>query len=97
MRNFRTFKKKENPPINEYIKADKVRLIDEDGKQLGVVDFSYALNKAKDASLDLVMVAPNAKPIVCKIMNYGKYRYEKQKKDQRNRKSQKIIKVKDCI
>ena len=95
MRNFRTFKKKENPPINEYIRADKVRLIDENGEQLGVVDFSYALNKAKNVSLDLVMVSPNAKPIVCKIMNYGKYRYEKQKKDQRNRKSQKVIKIKE--
>ena len=95
MRNFRTFKKKENPPINEYIKADKVRLIDENSGQLGVVDFSYALQKAKSASLDLVMVSPNAKPIVCKIMDYGKYRYEKQKKDQRNKKSQKTIRIKE--
>lgn len=72
-----------------------MRLIDENGEQVGIVDFSYALNKAKNASLDLVMVSPNAKPVVCKIMNYGKYRYEKQKKDQKNKKSQKVIKIKE--
>ncbi len=89
------FRKKELPPINENIRADKVRLIDENGKQVGVVEFREALQKARNAGLDLVVVSPNSTPIVCRIMDYGKYNYDKQKKQQKSKKSQKTIKVKE--
>lgn len=89
------FRKKDLPPINENIRADKVRLIDENGKQVGIVSLREALQRAQDAGLDLVAVSPNSDPIVCRIMDYGKYNYEKQKKQQRSKKAQKTIKVKE--
>ncbi len=89
------FRKKEIPPINENIKADKVRLVDENGKQVGVVSLSEALRRAQNAGLDLVLVSPNSDPVVCRIMDYGKYNYEKKKKQQRSKKAQKTIKVKE--
>ena len=70
-------------------------MIAEDGKQVGVVSFNEALRRAKEAGLDLVVVSPNADPIVCRIMDYGKYNYEKQKKQQKSKKAQKTIKVKE--
>lgn len=81
--------------VNENIRAREVRLIDVNGEQLGVKTRQEALDLAQTANLDLVMVAPNAKPPVCRIMDYGKYRYEQQKKDKEARKNQKIINIKE--
>ncbi|KGX93401.1 translation initiation factor IF-3 [Pontibacillus halophilus JSM 076056 = DSM 19796] len=81
--------------VNEKIRAREVRLIDANGDQLGVKSKNEALDIAANANLDLVMVAPNAKPPVCRIMDYGKYRFEQQKKDKEARKKQKIINVKE--
>ncbi len=70
-------------------------MVDENGKQVGVVPLREALRRAQEAGLDLVVVSPNSKPIVCRIMDYGKYNYEKQKKQQKSKKAQKTIKVKE--
>jgi translation initiation factor IF-3 len=72
-----------------------VRLIDESGEQLGIKSLREALQIAADKNLDLVNVAPTAKPPVCKIMDYGKFKYEQQKKEREARKNQKIIDVKE--
>ncbi|MFD2761793.1 translation initiation factor IF-3 [Lentibacillus juripiscarius] len=81
--------------VNEKIRAREVRLIDSNGDQLGVKSRNEALDIAQTRDLDLVMVAPNAKPPVCRIMNYGKYRFEQQKKEKEARKKQKVINVKE--
>ncbi|WLR53285.1 translation initiation factor IF-3 [Bacillus tianshenii] len=81
--------------VNESIRAREVRLIGANGDQVGVKSRNEALEMAQNANLDLVMVAPNAKPPVCRIMDYGKYRYEQQKKDKEARKKQKIINIKE--
>ncbi|MFC7321106.1 translation initiation factor IF-3 [Halobacillus campisalis] len=86
---------KDNNNINEKIRAREVRLIDVNGEQLGVKSKNEALDIAANANLDLVMVAPNAKPPVCRIMDYGKYRYEQQKKEKEARKNQTTIKIKE--
>jgi translation initiation factor IF-3 len=66
--------------VNNQIRERQVRVITEEGEQLGILDFDTAINRARDVGLDLVEVAPNEKPPVCKIMDYGKYKYEKSKK-----------------
>lgn len=81
--------------VNEGIRAREVRLIDANGEQLGVKSRNEALELAGKENLDLVLVAPNAKPPVCRIMDYGKYRFEQQKKDKEARKKQKTINVKE--
>lgn len=81
--------------INEKIRAKEVRLIDVNGEQLGVKSRNEALDIAANAELDLVMVAPNAKPPVCRIMDYGKYHFEQQKKEKEARKKQTTIKIKE--
>ncbi|SDX60138.1 translation initiation factor IF-3 [Salimicrobium album] len=81
--------------INEKIRAKEVRLIDVNGDQLGVKSRNEALDIAANAELDLVMVAPNAKPPVCRIMDYGKYHFEQQKKEKEARKKQTTIKLKE--
>ncbi|MBB6452065.1 translation initiation factor IF-3 [Salirhabdus euzebyi] len=86
---------KDNTFVNEQIRAREVRLIGADGEQIGVKTRQEALEIAERVNLDLVMVAPNAKPPVCRIMDYGKFRFEQQKKDKENRKKQKIINVKE--
>ena len=85
----------EGPRVNGSIRAPKVRCIDPDGNQLGVIDTRDALVKAEDFGLDLVEVQPNADPPVCKILDYGKYKYEAQKRANEARKKQKIIEVKE--
>ena len=82
-------------PINHQIKSKKVRLIDETGKLIGIVDIDKALDMANQASLDLVEIASNSNPVVCKILNYGKYRYDKEKQKKINKKKQHIIHVKE--
>ncbi|MCD7032822.1 translation initiation factor IF-3 [Metabacillus sp. GX 13764] len=81
--------------VNEGIRAREVRLIGPNGDQLGIKSRTEALEIAARSNLDLVMVAPNAKPPVCRIMDYGKFRFEQQKKDKEARKNQKIISVKE--
>ncbi|BAP85438.1 translation initiation factor IF-3 [Paucilactobacillus hokkaidonensis JCM 18461] len=81
--------------VNDGIRAREVRLIDADGNQLGVKSKQDALQLADDAELDLVLVAPKAKPPVARIMDYGKYRFELQKKQREDRKKQKVISVKE--
>ena len=81
--------KKESNFVNEAIKAPKVMVIDEEGKSLGVLDTNKAINIAYDHNLDLVCVAPQAQPPVCKILNYSKFRYEKEKKEKEAKKNQK--------
>jgi translation initiation factor IF-3 len=81
--------------INEQIRDKEVRLISEDGEQLGIMSAKEALKIAREASLDLVKIAPNAKPPVCKIVDYGKYRYEQSRKEKEAKKKQKITEVKE--
>lgn len=88
-------RKDSGPRVNQAIREDEVRLVDENGEQVGVVKTSEALERAEAAGLDLVEVSPNAKPPVCKILDYGKYKYEQQKKANEARKKQKTIEVKE--
>ena len=81
--------------INEQIKDKEVRLIDENGEQLGVFSASEALEKAQEAGLDLIKIAPTAKPPVCKIADYGKYRYEQARREKEAKKKQKVTDVKE--
>lgn len=81
--------------INEEIREREVRLIDADGSQLGVVPIRKAQEIAEERKLDLVNVAPTAKPPVCKIMDYGKYKYELAKKEKEAKKKQRVINVKE--
>ena len=81
--------------INEQIRDKEVRLIGEDGEQLGIVSSRDALKMAEEAGLDLVKIAPTAKPPVCKIVDYGKYKYEQVRKEKEAKKKQKTIEVKE--
>ncbi len=81
--------------INEQIRDREIRLIGEDGEQLGIMPAKEALRIAREAELDLVKIAPTAKPPVCKIIDYGKYRYEQARKEKEARKKQKTIDVKE--
>ena len=85
----------DGPRVNGAIRAPQVRCIDPDGEQLGVLDTRDAISKAEDFGLDLVEVQPNVDPPVCKILDYGKYKYEAQKRANEARKKQKIIEVKE--
>ena len=86
---------KQELPINERIRAKEVQLIGDSGEKLGVVSLKEALEKAEEVKLDLVLVAPQAKPPVCKIMNYGKYKFEQAKKEKEAKKRQKSIELKE--
>ncbi|MCF1617621.1 translation initiation factor IF-3 [Tetragenococcus koreensis] len=81
--------------VNDGIRARELRLIDQNGDQLGVKTKAEALKIAEQANLDVVLVAPKAKPPVARIMDYGKYRFEQQKKEREARKKQKVINVKE--
>lgn len=81
--------------INRMIRAREVRLIDQDGEMQGVLPTRDALKMAEDAGLDLVEVSPNANPPVCKILDYGKYKYEQEKKLRESKKNQTQIKLKE--
>jgi len=86
---------KSGPAVNEDIQASSIRLIDADGEMLGVVELHSAIEQAMDAGLDLVEIAPNSDPPVCKILDYGKYKYEAQKKKNEAKKKQNVIVVKE--
>ena len=81
--------------INEEIRDKEVRVIDNDGTMLGIMAIEEALKLAETKNLDLVNISPNAKPAVCKILDYGKYRYEQQKRDKENKKKQNITEIKE--
>ena len=81
--------------INEQIRDKEVRVIGEDGEQLGIMPTKEAQKLADDAGLDLVKIAPTAKPPVCKIVDYGKYRYEQARKEKEAKKKQKTVEVKE--
>jgi translation initiation factor IF-3 len=83
------------PRINEAIRAREVRLIDENGQNVGIVSKFDAIAKANEAGLDLVEVSPDAEPPVCKILDFGKYKYQEQKKAAEARKHQKIVEIKE--
>ncbi|WP_413720933.1 translation initiation factor IF-3 [Silicimonas sp. MF1-12-2] len=83
------------PRINERIRVPEIRLIGADGENVGVVSPERGLELAEEAGLDLVEISPNASPPVCKIMDYGKFKYEQQKRESEARKKQKIIEVKE--
>jgi translation initiation factor IF-3 len=85
----------DGPRINEAIRAPKIRLIDENGNMIGVVSVREGLEMAVEAGLDLVEISPNVDPPVCKILDYGKYKFESQKKKAAERKKQKIVEIKE--
>ena len=81
--------------INEQIRCKEVRVIGEEGQQLGVMALRDALNMAKDAGVDLVMVSPSANPPVCRIVDYGKFKYEQLRREKEAKKKQKTVEVKE--
>jgi translation initiation factor IF-3 len=87
--------KKDFHRINTQIKSDEVRVLLDDGEQLGVMKTSEAINIAKDRKMDLVEIAPNNIPPVCKIIDYGKFKYQEQKKKNEAKKKQKVIETKE--
>ena len=86
---------RDGPRVNEEIRVPQVRLIDQDGEMLGVMTARDALLRAYDAGLDLLEISPNAVPPVVKILDYGKYKYEQQKKANEARKKQKTVEIKE--
>ncbi len=92
---WRCFNIKQELPINERIREKEVQLIGVNGEKLGVVSSKEALEIAAKENLDLVLVAPNSKPPVCKIMNYGKYKFEQAKKEKEAKKKQKVLEIKE--
>ena len=87
--------KSDEPRMNEKIRAREIRVIGEDGEQFGILTVNEALALAVEKSLDLVEISPNATPPVCKIMDYGKFKYEKTKKEKENKKKQKNVVIKE--
>ncbi len=81
--------------INEQLRDKEVRLIGENGEQLGIMSSREAMQLAREAELDLVKIAPTAKPPVCKIIDYGKFRYEQARKEKEAKKKQKVIEIKE--
>ncbi|MDZ7797620.1 MAG: translation initiation factor IF-3 [Fidelibacterota bacterium] len=88
-------KQEDNIRVNEDIRADELRLISNDGKLIGIVGIREALDIAEKSGMDLVEISPNATPPVCKIIDYGKYKYEQQKREKKNKKKQHVINVKE--
>ena len=86
---------KDGPRVNDEIRVREVHLIDKDGHNLGTISIAEALAKAQEAGLDLVEISPNATPPVCKLLDYGKYKYQEQKKQAEARKKQKVVEVKE--
>jgi translation initiation factor IF-3 len=86
---------KDGPRVNDQIEAASIRLIDARGEMVGVVPLYQALSLADEAGLDLVEISPNASPPVCKLLDFGKYKYELQKKENEARKKQKVIEIKE--
>lgn len=87
--------KEQRVQINEEIRDPQIRVIGSDGSQLGIMSSRDAFNMAIDSNLDLVKIAPGAQPPVCRIMDYGKYRYEQQKREKEARKNQHVVEIKE--
>ena len=87
--------KKQKQRLNDEITADEIRLISEKGEQLGIVSLQAALEQTRESGLDLIEIAPNGRPPVCKMVDYGKLKYEKKKKQQQSKKKQHVIKIKE--
>lgn len=85
----------EGPRVNKNIRTSEIRLVDDKGNMVGVVSVNEGLAMAEKAGLDLVEVSPNATPPVCKILDYGKYKYEQQKKAHEAKKKQKVVHIKE--
>ncbi|MFB5192034.1 translation initiation factor IF-3 [Alicyclobacillus fastidiosus] len=86
---------KEGYQVNDGIRAREVRVVDQENEQLGIMSLRDALRLAEERNLDLVNVAPNAKPPVCRIMDFGKFKYEQSKKEKESRKNQKVVLLKE--
>ncbi|HKM62520.1 MAG TPA: translation initiation factor IF-3 [Acidisphaera sp.] len=86
---------RDGPPVNEDIRVPQVRLIDQDGEMQGVLTTREAIRRAYDVGLDLLVISPNADPPVAKILDFGKYKYEAQKKKNEAKKKQKVIEIKE--
>jgi translation initiation factor IF-3 len=86
---------RDGPRVNEEIRSPQIRLIDQDGEMLGVMSARDAMLRAYSVGLDLLEISPNADPPVCKILDYGKFKYEQQKKKNEAKKKQKIIEIKE--
>lgn len=86
---------RDGPRVNEEIEKEQVRVVDADGEMVGVISTREGIEMAFEVGLDLVEVSPNADPPVCKILDYGKYKYEAQKKANEARKKQKVIEIKE--
>ena len=86
---------KQELPINRQIREKEVQVISDDGEKLGVLSIDEAIEIAEEKNLDLVLVSPNATPVVCKLMNYGKYKFEQAKKEKESRKNQKTVELKE--
>ena len=86
---------KDQHQINERIRDREIRVISAEGEQLGIMSAAEALRIAEEENLDLVKISPNAVPPVCKIMNYGKFKFEQAKKEKENRKNQKVVELKE--
>jgi|TARA_B100000609_G_C17092540_1_gene370109 translation initiation factor IF-3 len=84
-----------NPRVNHKIRSNEVQLITHEGENIGIVPIGEAINRAQEVGLDLIEIAPNVKPPVCKIIDYGKYKYELQKKASNAKKKQKVINLKE--
>ena len=94
-KNTEVFYIKQELLINERIRAKQVQVIGQNGEKLGVLSLNEALDKADEAKLDLVLVSPNAEPPVCKLMNYGKYKFEQAKREKESKRNQKAFEVKE--
>ena len=92
---WRCYNIKQELPINGQIREKEVQLIGVNGEKLGIVSIREALDKAGENNMDLVLVSPNAKPVVCKIMNYGKYKFEQAKREKEAKKKQKVLELKE--
>lgn len=92
---WRCFIIKQELPINRQIREKEVQVISDDGEKLGVLSIDEAIEIAEEKNLDLVLVSPNATPVVCKLMNYGKYKFEQAKKEKESRKNQKTVELKE--
>lgn len=92
---WRCFNIKQDLPINEQIRVKEVQIIDSEGNKIGPISINEALDMAYEKKLDLVLVAPNAVPPICKLMNYGKYKFEQSKKEKEAKKKQKSFEVKE--
>ncbi len=86
---------KQGHQINEEIRDKEVRLVSADGEQLGIMTAQEALSKAEEANLDLVKISPNAVPPVCKLMDYGKFKFEQTKREKEAKKNQRVVEIKE--